>query len=356
MIIGEVVETKTAFKPKQKDNNGNALALGSIQVRIGSNAGGLGQVRNVYARPAVFMRRIPLIGEQVMLMPAPVNSETTDLVSGIGYIYWQPINATDDLVLHQFPHLSERSQSITGRQPANRYHDRDKVGYTFPNKPKKTSNIQPFEGDDIFEGRLGQSIRFGSSVQGKMSVYQERPTWKGGSNTDPLMILRVKKPSGQTKIKTGDIGKDFKSTSRYTVENISDDDASIYIATTQMIPKFKAGFKKNLDVKTAANWSGKSQIIVDAERVILNANKDKAFLIGSEEAVVTGKKVLLQSDKYKVDLDTLMDFLKSWLDSDTALAQGTSQYSTAAGPTAVATNMGDYLNLKLAEWQTFKLP
>lgn len=356
MIIGEVVETKTAFKPRQKDDLGNQLPLGSIQVRIGSSSSGLGQVRNVYARPAVFMRRVPLIGEQVMLISSPVNSETTDAISLKGYTYWQPVNATDDLVLHRFPHLSERTQSKKGKQPAKRLHDRNKVGYTFPNKPKKTNNIQPFEGDDIFEGRLGQSIRFGSSIQGNMSVYQEKPSWKGGSNTDPLMIMRVKKPSGKTRENVGDVGKDFKSNAKYTIEDIGDDDASIYMVTTQMLPKFKAGFKKNLDVKTAANWSGKSQIIVDAERVILNANKDKAFLIGSKEAVVTGKKVLLQSDKYKVDLDELMDFLKSWLDSDTALAQGTAQYSTAAGPTAVSTNMGDYLQYKLADWQTFKLP
>lgn len=356
MIVGEVVETKTAFKPNQKDSSGNALAIGSIEVRIGGHDTNLGQVRNVYARPATWNRRIPLIGEQVLLMLAPTNDETTDGVTGMGFVYFCPLNATDDLVLHQFPFVFTRDQVKKLPPPGQRKADRKEPGYTFPKSPKKVDSLQPFEGDDLFEGRFGQSIRFGSSVVGDMSVYDKKPTWKGTSNTDPILIMRVKKPTGSGTSNIGQIGSQFKSTAKYTIEDMGEDDASIYMATTQMLNKFQPGFSKNLDVKTSANWQGKSQIIVDAERVILNSKKDKIFLIGAKEAVVTGKKVLFQSEKYKVDLDDLMDFLKKWLGYDTDLATAKAQYSTACGPTAVTTNMAQFIQLQTVDFQKFKLP
>jgi hypothetical protein len=357
MLIAEVVETKTAFKPDQKDDQGNPLPLGAIEVSIGASSSNLGQITSVYARPAVFNRRVPLIGEQVLLMIAPVNDTTTDGIKGRGYIYFSPINATDDLVFHQFPQMMRRGQAIAAPSKGKTKHDRREPGYTFPKVPKKTDNIQPFEGDDIYEGRFGQSIRFGSTVSGgEMGVYSEKPTWKGGENTDPVMIIRLKKPSGSVTQNLGRIGSKYKSTSKYTIEDLSSDDASIYIATTQMLQKFTAGFKKNMDVKTAANWSGKSQIVMDAERLILNAKKDSAFIIGAKEVVITGKRVLLQDDKYKVYLDELMDFLKAWLKADSDLSKGSAMYSTSCGPTSVATNMGDFIKLQSAEWQKFKMP
>ena len=356
MIIGEVVEISMAFKSGQKDDNGNVLPIGSIEVRIGAGVSHLGALKNVYARPAVFNRRIPLIGEHVYLMLAPTNDESTDSVKGAGYIYFSPINASDDLVMHRLPNVFTRSQSKTGKLPGKRKHDKDEPGYTFPKKPKRTDFLQPYEGDDMWEGRFGQSIRYGSSVVGDLSNYEKKPTWKGGSNTDPLMILRVKKPDGSTSANIGKIGKKFVSNAKYTIEDLKTDDVSIYLVTTQMLTNLKPGFDKNMDVKTAPNWSGKSQAVVDAERIILNAKKDKLLLVGSTEIIISGKKILFQDDKYKVYLHELMDWLKKWIDQDTMLAQGTKMYATACGPTSTATNMSDYIKLSKTDWQKFKMP
>lgn len=356
MIVAEVVETKTAFKPNQKDKVGNALPIGAIEIRIGSHDSNLGQVRNVYARPAIWNRRIPLIGEQVLVMLAPTNDETTDGTTGHGFVYFAPINSTDDLVLHQFPLLFTRDQDKKLPPPGQRLSDRQEPGYTFPKSPKKVDSLQPFEGDDLFEGRFGQSIRFGSSVVGNMSVYDKKPSWKGTTNADPIIIMRIKKPTGSGNNSIGKIRNKFQSIAKYTVEDFGEDDASIYMATTQMLNKFKPGFDKNLDTKMMGNWTGKSQIIIDAERVVLNSKKDKIFVIGAKEAVITGKKVLFQSDKYKVDLDELMDFLKTWLGYDTDLASAKAMYSTACGPTSVSTNMAQFIKLQTADFQKFKMP
>lgn len=356
MLLAEVVETKTALKSGQKDQDGNPLPLGSIEVRIGGFESNLGQVRNIYARPLHFTsKRIPLIGEIVVLIPAPVNDWTTSGLKQIGYLYFQPINATDDAVLHTFPKLWTRDKSGNSGGGAQRKSDRQEPGYSFPKSPKKLDSLQPFEGDDLFEGRFGQSIRFGSSVVGDMSVYEKKPTWKGTSNGDPLMILRVKKPTGGN-INTQNTNQTFNASSKYGIEDLGTDEASIYLSTTQMLNKFKAGSTKNMDIKTAANWGSGSQIIIDADRVILNAKNNIAFLVGKSKAVVTAEKVVLQSDKYKVDLDELMDFLKKWFDLCSDLAKGTAQYSTASGPTAVSTNMAQFITAGTVDFQKFKMP
>jgi hypothetical protein len=354
MIIGEVVETKTAYKPGQTDNLGNQLPLGSIEVRIGAGESNLGQVRNIYARPLLFSsRRLPLIGEQVILVKAPVNDWSTSGLKEVGYLYFQPTNSTDDPVMHVFPKLWKR-ESQSGGSAAQRKADKEEPGYSFPKNPKRMDSLQPFEGDDLYEGRFGQSIRFGSSVVGDTSIYDKKPTWKGTSNGDPVMILRVKKPGGSGQSQSSI--KKYNANSKYTIEDLGNDEASIYLSTTQMLNGLKAGFTKNLDVKTAPNWSAGSQIIVDADRVVINGKSNKTLLIGKEEIVITGKKVRFQSENYNVLLDDLMDWLKKFEGLCQDLASAKAQYSTPAGPTAVSTNMADFIKLGTADFQKFKLP
>jgi hypothetical protein len=343
MFVAEVIETKMAFKPNQKDDDGNDLPLGSIQIKIGGHQSNIGQVRNIYARPAVFNRRIPLIGEQVLVTSAPTNEWSDKSYKNIGFMYFSPLNGTDDLVLHQFPRLWKRKGANSAAAAGSSLSDQEKTGYTFPTSPKKTFNIQPFEGDDIFEGRFGQSIRFGSSVVGNLSVYSEKPTWKGTSNADPIIVMRVKKSTGG-------------SGNKYVIEDLKKDEASIYLTTTQKLTNVDLGFDKNLDVKQSPTWSTGPQILIDSERILLNAKKDMLMLIGAKKAILTGKKVVLQSDKYKVDIDDLMDFLKSWVTEDTNLASAKAMYSTASGPTGVSTNMANYIKLSNVDFKKFEMP
>jgi hypothetical protein len=341
MIAAEVVETKYAFKPNQKDpDTGDTLPLGSIQVRIGSHESNIGQVRNLFCRPAVFNRRIPNIGEIVYLISAPTNDFSTSKVKNSGFLYFSPLNTTDDIVSHQFPRLWKRKSS-TSNGGAERKSDKEEPGYTFPKNPAPLDRLQPFEGDDLFEGRFGHSIRFGSTVQGDDSVYSKKPTWKGTKNGDPITIIRVAKPTGDGK--------------KYNIEDIGKDESSIYLTSAQSLSKLKGGFDKNTDVKQLGQKSI-AQIVANSKRVVINAYDDTLFLIGKEKAILTGKKVLFQSDKYKVDLDELMDFLKKWLGEDAKLAQGSAQYSTAAGPTATSTNVSSYIQLQSSDFTKFKMP
>lgn len=343
MIIAEVVEIKSAYKPNQKDDRGNPLPLGSIEVRIGSHQSNLGQVRNVYAAPAFWNSRMPLVGEQILLISGPSNDWSTSSNKGTGFFYIAPINGVDSVVLHAFPQLWKRKSTASSTGNAGqRKSDKEEFGYTFPQKPRNVDPLQPYDGNDIYQGRHGQSIRLGSTVSGDTSVYSKQPSWKGGKPDDPIMILRINSKSG--------------AGNKYTVEDLKEDDASIYLTSKQSLNSLKAGFDKNMDAKQLGNWMQGSQIVADADRLVINAKKDMLFLIGSKQVTVTGKKVLFQSDKYKVDLDALMDFLSDWLKLDSDLTSGTAQFSTPAGPTAVATSMADYVKLKTVEFMKFKQP
>ena len=244
MFVAEVLENKTAWKPGQKDEEGNILPLGSIQIRIGSTQSNLGQTRNIYARPLGFSKRVPLIGELVVIINSPSNDWSTTGIKNVGYYYLCPVNATDDLTYHVFPNLFKRSNNVGGNSSAERDYDKEKWARTFT-EPKRVYPLQPFEGDDLFEGRTGQSIRFTSTILGDDSIYDKKCTWKGSIKNDPLMILRVKKSTGQIT----QVTNSSQSNNKYSIESIDDDESSIYLTSTQKLPKLKAGFDKNLVAK-----------------------------------------------------------------------------------------------------------
>jgi len=344
VFIAEVVETKYAFKPDQKDPEGNLLPLGSIEVRIGSHESNLGQVRTVFCRPALWNSRIPLIGEIVTVIISPTNDWSTSKVKGSGFMYFSALNATDDLVLHKFPRLWKRRALPPSGNPGERKSDKEEAGYTFPDPPKKTEPIQPFEGDDIINGRFGASLRFSSTIKGDLSIYSKKPSWEGSNNGDPISIWRVAKPTGGG------------ASNKYTIEDIEKDESTLVLTSNQKLKNFKAGFDKNADAKKLGQFDGKSQIAINSNRVVLNANKDMLLLIGKEKAILTGKKVLFQSEKYKVDLDELMDFLKKWLGEDVKLATGQSQYATPAGPSGPATSAANFTQLQASDFNKFKQP
>lgn len=340
-LIAEVVDTKKAFKPKQKDDEGNEIALGSIQIRILPGPGYGGPTNIVHARPAVFNRRIPLIGEHVLVSAAPVNSEYDQFIKGSHLVYYDPINILDDLTINMIPKSWKRKGSANTGKDSKGPNDQEKPGYTFPDNPKKVSNIQPYEGDDIIEGRLGQSLRFTSTVEGDLSIYSQKPWWKQGSKGDPLAIIRVAKPtqSGDHRYKTVD-GK-WKSKSDYTVEDPDVDQASIYFTSTQSLPKIKAGFEKNKEAKKIGAYAG-GQVVVHSDRVVLNAKKDIIMVIGKTQAIITSNKVSFQSASHNVDLDDLMTYIKDLTKLCTNLASAKAKYATPAGPTGPATNVSQF--------------
>jgi hypothetical protein len=175
------------------------------------------------------------------------------------------------------------------------------LGKTFVER----SNIRPllpFEGDVIYEGRWGNSIRLGSTVQNANNNWS-----KAGINGDPLIIIRNK--NNQVN-EAGWIP---------TTENINIDDSSIYITSAQNIPLKAASstyisYSDGQQPTTPDEFAGK-QIILDSGRLVFNSYNDHTLLssaksinLNSQESVnIDTKKFITQADQIflgKEDLAT----------------------------------------------------
>lgn len=141
--------------------------------------------------------------------------------------------------------------------------------------------LLPFAGDIIYEGRWGNSIRFGSTtkVTGPFSN-----NWStSGTNGDPITILRNGQPLNANEFGAEPI-----------IENINQDLSSIYLTSTQKIPLQLAKNPKEFISynipPTSANEFVLPQIILNSNRVILNANKDHILISGQQSVSLSSVK------------------------------------------------------------------
>jgi len=155
------------------------------------------------------------------------------------------------------------------------------------------SNIHPllpFEGDIITEGRWGNSIRFGSTIKLKKPLDTPLNNWSTGTSNsgDPILIIR----NGQgTQTNEGWIP---------IVEDINNDEASIYFTSTQKIPLKASSTSYNsytTPPTTIDQYAGK-QIILNSGRLIFNTTEDhllfsskKSVNLNSQESVNIDSKL-----------------------------------------------------------------
>ena len=135
---------------------------------------------------------------------------------------------------------------------------------------KERDNINPllpFEGDVIYEGRWGNSIRFGSTVADTSN------NWSSvGLNGDPILIIR----NGQ--------GVDVGNGSKYITEDINTDLGSVYITSTQKIPLIASStlYDSYRTAPTAPDQYIEKQIILNSGRLVFNSTTDHILLSSAQ--------------------------------------------------------------------------
>jgi hypothetical protein len=147
------------------------------------------------------------------------------------------------------------------------------LGKTF----KERSNIHPllpFEGDILYEGRWGNSIRIGSTVPNTPNNWSTT-----GQSGDPITIIR----NGQ--------GVQSQEGWIPIVEDINNDDTSIYLASTQKIP-LKASstnyfsYKEN-PPESPEQFAGK-QLIINSGRLVFNTTQDHILFSSAKSINLNG--------------------------------------------------------------------
>ncbi len=219
---------------------------------------------------------IPLKNEIVYVMTMP-NSSIQENVNEVDYYYFQsvniwgsthhnaipnPINNNDTIPESQ---TQDYQQTETGnvRRVTDGGTDID-LGDTFEEK-LEVRNLLPYEGDYIYQGRWGNTIRLSSTVTDATIPN----TWSStGEDGDPIMILKN--------------GQHDEDTEPWVpqVEDINTDLSSIYLTSTQTLPIDVASKNYNsyFSSPVATEVFDSEQIVINSGRILFNAKSDNILL------------------------------------------------------------------------------
>ena len=138
--------------------------------------------------------------------------------------------------------------------------------------------LLPFAGDIMYQGRWGNSLRFGSTA--KPTDINALNGWSEvGENGDPITIIRNGQPTESSDEGWVPI-----------TEKVNEDLSSIYCTSTQKIPiktinnKFTSYSKHTPELP---NLFTSPQVIINSDRLVFNAKKDHV-LISGEKSVFLG--------------------------------------------------------------------
>lgn len=244
------------------------------------------------------VKNYPLINEIVFLVSQPTK-KLQQRTSAVSLYYISVVN------LWNHPHHNAIPYSAGSSTPANSKNYQDttlgstnkltdssgeiKFGDYFKERPN-IFPLQPFEGDTIYEGRWGNSIRLTGTAPSR------NPWSSEGTQGDAITIIR----NGQTDSPAKN-GWDF------TVEDINTDASSIYLTTTQKVPLVSNtnyfSYKSNAPTKPD-EYTGK-QIILNSGRLIFNTTEDhlmlssaKSISLSSTETInVDATEMTIQTEK-----------------------------------------------------------
>jgi hypothetical protein len=235
-------------------------------------------------------KNFPLVNELVVLLELP-NSRIGNDISSKNYYYINSIS------LWNHPHHNAYPNPLNNNLPPSQQQDYQQVegglvrrvtdssteiDLNSPSNPSQNTFIErsnihpilPFAGDVLYEGRWGNSLRFGSTAK---SNSEYKNNWSEvGQNGDPIVILR----NGQSP----NISQEGWIP---ITENINQDLSSIYLTSTQKLPinnswnnKFNVFSPSSRPISLSTFSS--PQILLNSDRVVLNAKTDSILISGEK--------------------------------------------------------------------------
>jgi hypothetical protein len=155
--------------------------------------------------------------------------------------------------------------------------------------------ILPFTGDNIFEGRFGNSIRLGSTIK---SNSQYKNNWStSGNEGDPIIVIRNGQPTNSS-----DEGW------LPVVENINNDLSSIYFTSTQKLPINVSSTNytgiRNEYIPVFPQSYNLPQIILNSGRLLLNSTTDSILLSSKRVISLSAIEDIGLSSRGNISLST----------------------------------------------------
>ena len=278
-------------------------------------------------------RKIPILGEQVYIVVA--NSDEASNSSQATKNYYTSVVGIQNNVNHNaLPNLTtiedggspNFSQVSNGIPLATSNDSSVDLGIGFE-EVSNVSQLQPFLGDVIQEGRFGQSIRFGYTPNGVLRDSNQikgatiKPSWSASDPKSPITIIR--NGAGTS-----------NGYNKFVIEDVNEDDSSIWLGSKQTI-SLKPSNKFTLGVLPPSNYKS-PQIVLNSDRIILNSKSDSVLISG-------GKSVNVSTPNWKADMDTIFTQLEAITDALIQLAPAITAATAGTVPIASLTTAGPQL-------------
>lgn len=239
--------------------------VGAIKVRIFDYTQTLDDDALPWADPIDnTIQEYPLIGEFVILQKIRDN-----------FYYTRKIPIGHKIQENGILNLNDELRNKTTNTLANALTTEQELSleiHKFGEYYRPDSRVRPlkhFEGDKIFQGRMGQSIRFGSSQMDLTS-----------DGLAPNVIIR----SGQGK-GVEDAAASTRTIYGVILEDINKDPSSLWMTSDQAVPFAPATIDAGSFLRSAqeppATFDG-AQAIINSDRVVLNAKTNQLMLFSSD--------------------------------------------------------------------------
>ena len=255
--------------------------------------------------------KIPLLGELVVCVLAP-NLQTQTSTKNTAYFWLGIVSTWGDVNANLMPNVSFTQDAFANDSPGETFTEKD------------VAPLQPIEGDVILQGRWSQALRFSSTAL----MSKPKNTWSiGSTDGDPITIL----------------SNGLEDTGETHIEDINNNDSTIMLTSTQKIDLAPANpvSPQIVPVPTGPaipqlpinTYMGKSQVIINSDRLIFNAKKDNIIISAK-------KDVSISTSKWKLNMTALADILYATLQQLTM-----EIHATPCGPTSPPLNTPIYTML-----------
>jgi len=269
------------------------------------------------------MRRVPLIGEAVVLLQAQsATASAGQKQQNQTYYYLNPVSlqknphnnalpTSKDLVLN-IPNAGGYNAAAAGTPSISGISDKS-LGKGFTERTD-VGSLQPFIGDVLFEGRFGHSMRFGFTPNGSKTT--QTPSWSSDTDNDPITILSNGRGSGG-------------SYNKFIIEDVDTDLSSIWLSSSQKIKLTSA--QSGIGAADPQSQFDKPSIVLNSDRVYLNSKSDFIILNSS-------KDIINSTPGWQMEMDKLFTLIESLASELKDLTSAAATYTTGVGPTGPATN------------------
>jgi len=142
---------------------------------------------------------LPLVNEIVYVISMPDPTVAENISAGKQFYYFQTVNLWNNVHHNALPNTlansSTNAQNYESTEAGVEVQSDESIndinlGLTFQERVG-IRNLQPYEGDVLIEGRWGNTIRFGSTVNDSIPL---NPWSNNGVNGEPITIIK----NGQT--------------------------------------------------------------------------------------------------------------------------------------------------------------